>query len=129
MRNSTFQACIRGYAHARNGGGCRSPGQWGAAAFSASAASDIHTPQSVDQELARLTKDLELTPEQQQKVRPLLEAHHDGIQALLYKNPTASRQELGPQIHTISDETHREIHALLHRSPKRIGEGDAATRA
>src|SRR6266478_438762 len=32
----------------------------------------IHTPQSIDQELARLTKDLELTPEQQQQVRPLL---------------------------------------------------------
>ena len=73
----------------------------------------IHTPQSIDQELARLTKDLELTPKQQQQVRPLLEEHHDRIQALLDKNPTASRQELGPQIHAISDETHREIHALL----------------
>jgi hypothetical protein len=37
----------------------------------------IHTPRSIDQELARLTKDLELTPEQQQQVRPLLEEHHD----------------------------------------------------
>jgi hypothetical protein len=73
----------------------------------------IHTPQSMDQELAHLTKDLELTPEQQQQVRPLLEEHHDKIQAILDKNPTASRQELGPQIHAISDETHREIHALL----------------
>jgi hypothetical protein len=35
----------------------------------------IHTPQSIDQELVRLTKDLELTPEQQQQVRPLLEEH------------------------------------------------------
>jgi len=66
-----------------------------------------------DQELAHLIKDLELTPEQQQQVRPLLEEHQDRIQALLAKNPTASRQELGPQIHTISDETHRKIHALL----------------
>jgi periplasmic protein CpxP/Spy len=73
----------------------------------------IHTPQSIDQELARLTKDLELTPEQQRRVRPLLEEHHDRIKALLDRNPTASRQELGPQIHAISDETHREIHALL----------------
>ena len=73
----------------------------------------IHTPQTIDQELASLTKDLELTPEQQQQVRPLLEEHHDRIQALLDKNPTASRQELGPQIHAISDETHRKIHALL----------------
>jgi DNA anti-recombination protein RmuC len=73
----------------------------------------IHTPQSIDQELARLTKDLELTPKQQQQVRPLLDEHHDKIQALLDKSPNASRQELGPQIHAISDETHRKIHALL----------------
>jgi hypothetical protein len=72
----------------------------------------IHTPQSIDQELARLTKDLELTPEQKQQVRPLLEEHHDRIQTLLDKNPEASRQELAPQIHAISDETHRKIHAL-----------------
>jgi len=80
----------------------------------------IHTPRSIDQELARLTKDLELTPEQQQQVRPLLEEHHDRIQALLDKNPTASRQELGPQVHAISDETHRKIHALLTDHQKEL---------
>jgi periplasmic protein CpxP/Spy len=74
---------------------------------------NIHTPQSIDEELARLTKDLELTSEQQRQVKPLLQQHHDKIQALLDKNPNASRQELGPQIHAISDETHRRIHALL----------------
>jgi hypothetical protein len=80
----------------------------------------IHSPQSIDQELARLTKDLELTAEQQQQVRPLLVEHHDRIQALLDKNPTALRQELGPQIHAISDETHREIHALLTGRQKEL---------
>jgi hypothetical protein len=80
----------------------------------------IHTPQSIDQELARLTKDLELPPQQQQQVRPLLEEHHDRIQALLDKNPTASRQELDPQIHAISDETHRKIHALLTDHQKEL---------
>jgi hypothetical protein len=73
----------------------------------------IHTPQSIDQEFARLTKDLELTTEQQKQVRPILDEHHDRIQALLDKNPAASRQELAPQIHAISDETHRKIHVLL----------------
>jgi hypothetical protein len=73
----------------------------------------IHTPQSIDEELARLTKDLQLTPEQQLQVSPLLVEHHNRIQALLDKNPNASRKELGPQIHAISEETHREIHALL----------------
>jgi hypothetical protein len=80
----------------------------------------IHTPQSIDQELARLTKDLELTPEQQKQVRPLLEEHHDRIQAVLDKNPTASRQELAPQIHAISDETHRQIHSLLTAHQKEL---------
>jgi protein CpxP len=80
----------------------------------------IHTPQSIDQELARLTKDLELTPEQQQQVRPLLDEHHNRIQALLDKNPNASRQELGAQIHAISEETHREIHALLSDHQKQL---------
>jgi hypothetical protein len=81
---------------------------------------NIHTPQSIDQELTRLTKDMELTPEQQQKVRTLLEEHHDKIQALLDKNPAASRQELDPQIHAISDETHHKIHALLTEHQKEL---------
>jgi len=80
----------------------------------------IHTPQSIDQKLASLTKDLELTPKQQQQVRPLLQEHHDKIQALLDKNPTASRRDLGPQIHAISDETHHEIHGLLSDHQKEL---------
>ena len=80
----------------------------------------IYAPQSIDQELARLTKDLELTPEQQKRVEPLLQKHHDMIQALFDKNPNASRQELGPQIHAISDDTHREIHALLTDHQKEL---------
>src|ERR1700682_6172346 len=80
----------------------------------------IHSPQSIDQELAHLTKDLELTPEQQKQVRPLLNKHHDRIQALLDKNPTASRQQLFPQIHAISDETHHQIHALLTDRQKKL---------
>ena len=79
-----------------------------------------HTQESINQELARLTKDLELTSEQQQRVRHLLEEHHDKIQALLDKNPTASRQELDPKIHAISDDTHREIHALLTDHQKEL---------
>jgi hypothetical protein len=80
----------------------------------------IHSPQSIDQELARLTKDLELTPKQQKRVRALLQEHHNTIQALLDKNPTASRQALGPQIHAISDKTHREIHTLLNDRQKTL---------
>jgi hypothetical protein len=80
----------------------------------------IDAPQSIDQELARLTKDLELTAAQQKQIRPLLAEHHDRIQALFDKNPRASRQELAPQIHAISDDTHREIHALLSDHQKKL---------
>ena len=80
----------------------------------------IHTPQSIDQELTRLTKDLELTLDQQQQIRSLLQEHHYKIQALLDKNPNVSRQSLGAQIHAISDETHQEIHALLTDHQKEL---------
>jgi hypothetical protein len=80
----------------------------------------IHTPQSIDQKLAQLTKDLELAPRQQEQVRPLLEEHHNRIQAVLDKNPTKSRQELAPQVHAISDDTHRKIHALLTDHQKEL---------
>jgi|ERR1700739_196357 len=80
----------------------------------------IHMPQSIDQELTRLTKDLDLTPQQQSLVKSLLQEHHDKIQALFDSNPSASRQELGTQIHAISDETHRQIHALLTDHQKEL---------
>jgi DNA anti-recombination protein RmuC len=73
----------------------------------------IHSPASVDEELARLTKDMNLTATQKDQTRQLLLEHHDQIQALLDKNPAASRQDLGPQIHAISDTTHKRIDALL----------------
>jgi hypothetical protein len=50
----------------------------------------------------------------------MLVEHHDKIQLLLDKNPNASRKELGPQIHAISDKTHHEIHALLTDHQKEL---------
>lgn len=58
-----------------------------------------------------------------QRVRPLLQEHHDKIQMLLDKDPTASRQQLAPQIHAISDETHHKIHALLTDHQKESEKG------
>jgi Spy/CpxP family protein refolding chaperone len=80
----------------------------------------IHGPRSMDQELDHLTKELELTPDQRKQVRPLLQEHHDRIQALLDKNPSLSRQDLAPRIHAISDDTHHEIHALLTEHQKQL---------
>jgi Spy/CpxP family protein refolding chaperone len=80
----------------------------------------FHGPRSIDQELDHLTKDLELTPSQREQVRPLLDEHHDKIQALFDSNPKLSRQDLGPQIHAISDETHHQIEALLTDHQKQL---------
>ena len=80
----------------------------------------IHGPRSIDQELDHLTKDLELTPNQRKQVRPLLDEHHDRIQAAFDKNPNVSREDLGPQIHAISDETHHQIEALLTGHQKEL---------
>jgi Spy/CpxP family protein refolding chaperone len=80
----------------------------------------IHGPRSIDQELDHLTNDLELTPNQRIQIRPLLEEHHDRIQALFDNNPRLSREDLGPQIHAISDETHHQIEALLTSRQKQL---------
>jgi Spy/CpxP family protein refolding chaperone len=80
----------------------------------------IHGPRSIDQELDHLTKDLELTPDQRKQIRPLLDQHHDKIQALFDNNPKLSRQDLGPQIHAISDETHHQIEELLTEHQKQL---------
>jgi Spy/CpxP family protein refolding chaperone len=80
----------------------------------------IHGPRSIDQELDYLTRDLELTPIQRKQVRPVLQEHHDKIQVLLDKNPGRSRQDLAPQIHAISDETHHQIETLLTEHQKQL---------
>jgi len=83
----------------------------------------IHGPRSIDQELDHLTKDLELTPNQREQIRPLLKEHHDRIQALFDNNPKLSRKDLGPQIPAISNETHHEIEALLTEHQRQLAIG------
>jgi len=80
----------------------------------------MQAPRSIDQELDHLTQDLELTPNQRKQIRPLLQEHHDRIQALFDKNPRLSRKDLGPQIHAISNETHHQIEALLTEHQKQL---------
>jgi hypothetical protein len=62
-----------------------------------------------NQEVDRLTKELEFTPNQRKQARPLLEEHHDRIHALFDKNLKLSREDLGLQIHAISDGTRHEV--------------------
>jgi hypothetical protein len=79
-----------------------------------------HGPRSIDQELDHLTKNLDLTADQRQQIIPLLQQHHDRIQALFDSNPTLSRQALAEQIHAVSDNTHQQIEALLTDRQKQL---------
>jgi len=40
--------------------------------------------------------------------------------SLFDKNPSRSREELGPQIHAISDETHHQIEGLLTERQRQL---------
>jgi hypothetical protein len=82
----------------------------------------VHAPRLIDQELDVLAKDLDLTPQQQVKVRPILQKHHDRIESLLDRHSNSSRQALAPQIRAISDQTHREIGAVLTDRQKQLAQ-------
>jgi chromosome condensin MukBEF ATPase and DNA-binding subunit MukB len=70
--------------------------------------------QSIEQQVSRLTKDLELTPDQQKKVRTLAWEHHDRIQKILdTAPPTLTRAEFTTQVHGISQDFHNSVNALL----------------
>lgn len=56
---------------------------------------------------------MQLSPQQRSEVEVLLRRHHDTIQALTDGNPNAPDELLRERIHSISDDTHREINALL----------------
>src|SRR5712671_3473823 len=59
----------------------------------------IHGPRSIDQELDHLTKDLELTPKQRKQIRPLLEEHHDKIEALLPEHQKQLAKAMQKRMH------------------------------
>jgi hypothetical protein len=81
--------------------------------WSDTASTQTRGPRTVDQEMNHLTRELELTPAEQTEIMPLLLEHRQRIQALFDQNPSTPREALRAQIHAISDDTHREIDALL----------------
>jgi len=69
---------------------------------------------SVDQAVANLTKNLDLTPDQVARIKPILESRHDRIRAILEAAPvTLTREDFMAQAHQISAETHAQVNALL----------------
>ena len=61
---------------------------------------------SIEQQVGRLTKDLVLTSEQQEKVRQLSKEHNDRIQTILdTAPPTLTREAFTAQVHAIAEST------------------------
>jgi hypothetical protein len=76
---------------------------------------EIHNPdRSIEQQVRRLTRDLDLTPEQQEKVRQLSQDHNDKIQKILdTAPPTLTHEAFTMQAHAISQEFHEAVNAIL----------------
>jgi hypothetical protein len=69
---------------------------------------------SIEQQVSRLTRDLDLTPEQQGKVRQLSKEHNERIQKILdTAPPTLTYEAFTAQVHAISRENHDAINAIL----------------
>jgi hypothetical protein len=69
---------------------------------------------STEQQVRRLTTDLNLTPAQQDKVRQLSRVHNDRIQKILdTAPPTLTYQDFQTQVHAISSDFHDSVNAIL----------------
>ena len=69
---------------------------------------------SVEQQTRRLTQQLNLTPQQQTKVRQLSRWHNQRIQAILdTAPPSLTYQDFQTQVHAISGEYHDSVNAIL----------------
>jgi hypothetical protein len=69
---------------------------------------------SIEQQVRRLTEDLNLTPQQQVKVRQLSHVHHDRIQQILdTAPPSLTRESFTAQVHVISQQYHDSVNAIL----------------
>ena len=117
---SLFRRWINRHARSRDDLHGHGPGKWAAIERAGSGASGDPRA-TLDRSGTRSSDEgAGATPDQRKQIRPLLEEHHDRIQALFDKNPKLSRQDLGPRIHAISDETHHQIEALLTNPQKQL---------
>jgi hypothetical protein len=69
---------------------------------------------SAEQQVRRLTADLNLTSAQQDKVRQLSKVHNDRIQKILdTAPPTLTYADFQTQVHAISQDFHNAVNAIL----------------
>lgn len=69
-------------------------------------------PMDPDSQLAHMTRQLDLTADQQAQIRPLLVAHQQQQQAL-FQDQSLSQDDRRAKARTMNAETHKKIEALL----------------
>ena len=86
----------------------------GAADWRARMQTNHNADSSTEQQVRRLTADLDLTPVQQDKVRQLSREHNDRIQRILdTAPPTLTYEDFQTQVHAISQEFHDSVNAIV----------------
>ena len=70
-----------------------------------------------DAQLQHMTRMLDLTPDQQSQIKPILEARQQQMQAL-FQNQSLSRDDRRSQMQQIRTDTHAKIEAVLNDQQK-----------
>ena len=76
-----------------------------------------HGMPSVDERLQRMTKVLNLTDDQQTKLRPILQEQHDQV-ASLKQDTSMSQQDRRAKFQQIRQDTHEKIRGVLNDQQK-----------
>ncbi len=76
-----------------------------------------HGPMSPDQQLAHMTKALNLTDDQQTQIKPLLVAHQQSLMQL-HEDQSTSHEDKRTKMEALNTETHSKIEAILNDTQK-----------
>jgi periplasmic protein CpxP/Spy len=74
-------------------------------------------PMSPDDRLKQMTKDLDLTSDQQTKIKPILEAEQKKMQDLM-NDTSGDRQSMRAKMQEIQQDTNKQVRALLDDKQK-----------
>ena len=71
------------------------------------------TPAEMDDQLARVTRSLQLSPDQQEKAKHLIRAYFSSVNSILDENRIISQEAFTTQARALSQENREQINALL----------------
>ncbi len=76
-----------------------------------------HGPMSPDEQLAHMTKALDLSGDQQTQIKPLLAAHQQQVMQL-HEDQSLSREDKHAKMEALNTDTHTKIEAVLNDTQK-----------